>query len=110
MMNCSSSLSDAVDWWWTPTGTTELIPIVQSNTLVYLYDYHIEIRWGDLGQQNLVIFDVTFKDAGRYTCFDEGRLQTPVDKGYFASAELVVIGTELFAVPVYTYNKLDLKR
>jgi len=94
VISCSTSLipDDFVDWWWFPSGTTQLIPIYQSATLVYLYDYHIDVKKGPDGQENLVIYNITYLDAGTYTCFDEGRLQTAIDRGDFASAELVVIG------------------
>jgi len=94
VINCSTSLipDDFVDWWWIPSRTTQLIPIYQSATLVYLYDYHIEVKKGPDGQENLVIYNITVNDAGRYTCFDEGRLQTAVDRGDYASAEVVVVG------------------
>jgi len=92
VLHCSTSLPDPVDWWWIPTGSTKLIPIYQSATLVYLYDHHIEVKREPGGQENLIIYNITFNDAGHYTCFEEGRLQTAVDRGDFASAELIVIG------------------
>jgi len=95
MMCSCSDLNDKADWWWIPTGHTELIPIYQSGVIVYLYDDHIEVVNGPDGQHNLVIHNVKFSDAGNYTCFDDARLQTAVDKGYFSSAEIVVIGSVL---------------
>jgi len=91
-MKCSTSLSDPVDWWWVPSGGTDLIPIVQSDTMVYLYDDYMKVLRGPDGQQDLVIHGIQLDNAGTYTCFDEGRLQTAIDRGYYASAELVVIG------------------
>jgi len=88
----SNYLDEAADWWWVPAGGTELLPIFQSKTLVYIYENHMEVVKGPQGQYSLVIHNVTFSDAGNYTCYDDARLQTAVDKGYFASAELVVIG------------------
>jgi len=98
VIECSTigAQNNIADWWWIPTGQTELIPIYQSNTLVDLYKVHIEVQSRPNGQHNLVIRDVTFSDAGKYTCFDDMRLQTAVDNGYFASAELVVIGMFFF--------------
>jgi len=84
-----------VDWWWIPAGSTQLKPdpIYQSATLVYLYDHHIEVKRGPDGQENLIIYNITYSDAGNYTCYEEGRLQTAIDRGDFASAEVVVIGS-----------------
>ena len=95
VMYCSTvnSAHNFIDWWWVPSEHTQLIPIFQSNTLVYLYENHIEVFHGPNGQHDLVIYNVTFSDAGNYTCFDDGKLQSAVDNGYFYSAELVVIGS-----------------
>ena len=96
-MHCSTNgLNSIADWWWVPSGGTELIPIFQSNTLVYLYDNHMEVSHGSNGQHDLVIHNVKFSDAGNYTCYDDGRLQSAVENGYFASAELVAIGSFKF--------------
>jgi len=94
-MKCSTigAQGNMADWWWIPTGQTELIPIFQSSTLVYIYEGHMEVQSGPSGQHNLVIHDVRFSDAGSYTCFDYGRLQSAVNKGHFFTAELVIIGT-----------------
>ena len=101
VINCSSDLPDSVDWWWVRAGETRFEPIYQASILVdiydkhrkvYIYNKHMKVIRGEKGEQNLFIFNVTFKHAGNYTCFDEGRLPTAVDKGYYASAELVVIG------------------
>jgi len=43
------------------------------------------------GYQNLIITNVSFADAGLYTCFDKSGLGS-MDDRHYASAQLTVIG------------------
>jgi len=100
-LKCSSSLptpGDHVSWQYQPPGSTEWQEVVHGPGLLvnkFKPRYHFTKDSID-GMQNLMIYNITYEDAGRYKCLDEGAAESAVRSGEFASAELIVLDTRLY--------------
>jgi len=95
-LNCSSSLTgETVLWTLIQTGGTKTQTIVDgSGTVgaVYKDRYRFNLSKGSDGEQNIVILNASFGNAGHYNCVDDGGLKTAEMAGQYGSAQLVVIG------------------
>ena len=91
---CNSDLSDAVQWTWKRPGATEVLDIYRGGVIVDSFIKRFSVHREPNGFQNLTIRNVSYEDAGEYTCIDDmgfGR-----QAGQFASAQLSVLGQYQF--------------
>jgi len=94
LLCCSNHATDPVTWHVEKVGKEEKITIFLGGFIIDSFKPRFFVLATSTGCYHLKIHNITFQDAGNYTCTDEDGFAT--GEGRVASAEFVVIGKYLF--------------